>query len=316
MSRSALGASAIQLLLTALELPTPRLSAGACRRYRAEAARLKCSGLLKSAGYEPAITAEDDHDDTSVSLTWSQDQETYGYFSQTRGWVEVAADKIEILDVDTTALVAALVANLGLPMKPMVSLLPEYLWELGSAYLGRSKRTPILLARRLHEEHIWRQVESALRKRPALQRRILLTSTPSQVLPPAPRNCEIVSLVDLLAGQDDLALDPDVLRLRLDGAPVIVDGEPLVIIGGGREVRFFGAVYRFPKGDKQRRVIMLLHDRYREGEKWVSSAEIAEELELGGQTRLRDLFKGNIAWRRLLKEKNGMCGFCWPATAS
>ena len=123
-------------------------------------------------------------------------------------------------------------------------------------------------------------------------------------------------LVDLLAGQDDLALDPDVLRLRLDGAPVIVDGEPLVIIGGGREVRFFGAVYCFPKGDKQRRVIMLLHDRYREGEKWVSSAEIAEELELGGQTRLRDLFKGNIAWRRLLTEKNGMCGFCWPATAS
>jgi hypothetical protein len=311
MFEPALGLAAMPLLLAALESPTSRLSASMARRHPAETAWLKRLGLLKGAGHEPVITVDDGHSDLPVTVTWSENG-GYGYFSETAGWIRVDNDKLETLGVDVAAVCGVITRRLGLPSKPIVAIVPDHLWDLGSAYLGhRPAPTPILFGRRLRDPQVWGQVELTLKNRPFAQRRLLITSTDSSQLPSGSHNCVLVSLANVVDAQGSMEIDADVLDLRLAGVPVLDKGQPLAVIGEGREVRFFDDVYRI-KGDKQRLVISLLHSRYLKGELQVSSAEIAAELELSPNTRVRDLFKKHEAWGRLLSEKGGMCGFCWP----
>ena len=96
----------------------------------------------------------------------------------------------------------------------------------------------------------------------------------------------------------------------MDGASMAVAGGELQVFGDGREVHLQGEVFSFPRGDTQRRVIMLLYDAYLKGETKVLSSRIVTELDLGPSTRLRDVFKRHPAWGRLLSEAAGMCGFC------
>ena len=70
-------------------------------------------------------------------------------------------------------------------------------------------------------------------------------------------------------------------------------------------------MFRFPKGEQQRRIILALKSHYDSGEFWVSSARLIAELDLRPNARLRDFFKKSNppAWGQLLIEKNGMVGF-------
>ena len=87
-------------------------------------------------------------------------------------------------------------------------------------------------------------------------------------------------------------------------------GDGLEVFADGREVRLHGVKYEFPRGDMQRRVIMLLYTAYVDGEIKLPTARIVSELDFDPKTRMRDLFKGNRAWGRLLNEQGGICGFC------
>lgn len=315
MSRSAatLDRAAITLLLSALESPLAILSAAVLQRYPAEAARLKEARLIQLAGYELSTASIDDHSDSPVSLTWLPEQGGHGYFSEASEWVQVPNEDLACFSVDVTAFTGLLTRRLDLPSTPPVVLLPDYLSELGSAHLGkRPKRTPILFGRRLNDPLIWRGIEVALRNRPSIQRRILLTSTGSNLLPEAPSRCAVISIADLMQSGSRLEIDPDVLSLRLDRVPIRDPEQPIEIIADGKEVRFFDKTFHFPKGLRQRDIIRVLHQHYLEGELWVSSARIIDELELAPNTRIRDIFKGHVAWKRLLTERNGMCGFCFP----
>src|SRR6185312_7781465 len=189
MSRSAapLDRAATTLLLSALESPLAILSAAVLQRYPAEAASLKEARLIQPAGYELSTASTDDHSDSPVSLTWLPEQGGHGYFSEASGWVQVQNEDLACFSVDVTAFTGRLTQRLDLPSRPPVVLLPDYLWELGSVHLGkRPKRTPILFGRRLNDPRIWRGIEVALRNRPSTQRRLLLTSTGSNLLPEAP----------------------------------------------------------------------------------------------------------------------------------
>lgn len=107
------------------------------------------------------------------------------------------------------------------------------------------------------------------------------------------------------------AVDPDIVSARICQTPAVDTDAPILILGVGREVRFYGEVFRFPKGVEQRQIIVFLHERYQQGELWVSNEAILAELNLGG-TRVRDKFKKSPAWGRLLTERSGLIGFCWP----
>jgi hypothetical protein len=92
----------------------------------------------------------------------------------------------------------------------------------------------------------------------------------------------------------------------------VPEQQPLQIIGEGRLVRFYGETFEFPRGDKQRRVIVYLYERSLEGIYEVPWAEIVAELNLPTNTRADKLFKDSPAWNQLLTLRNSMCSFCWP----
>ena len=92
----------------------------------------------------------------------------------------------------------------------------------------------------------------------------------------------------------------------------MADTGPIMVIGEGKEVRFFGETFRFPKGVRQRQIICYIHERHRQGRHWTSTEEIVTALELRPNARIRDFFRRSGAWNRLLTERSGLCGFCLP----
>jgi hypothetical protein len=109
-----------------------------------------------------------------------------------------------------------------------------------------------------------------------------------------------------------LTLDADNLASRLGGDLPAEGQQPLQILGEGRFVRFYGEKFEFPRGDKQRRVIVHLYEQCLQGIYEVPWAEIVAELNLPTNTRADKLFKDSPAWNRLLTMRSSMCSFCWP----
>lgn len=317
MSRTApaLDRQAIEVLLSALEAPRPALSAAALQSFPTQvSAQLIGAALIKPDGHEAVGTALTDHDDVPVMLTWSADHRSFGYFSPAAGWVDVPHADIASYSVDLAGVMAALTAKMHFSTRstPTV-LIADHLWEIGKTRFGqRTHQTPIMFGRRLHDIGTWQSVRRSLDTRPSEQRRVILTSTRSDRLSEAPAGHVLISIHDVLG--DGLALDPAVIAARLDHLPLVDTGDPIVLIGDGKEVRFFGETFRFPKGVKQRQIIRHIHERYQQGQRWTSTDEIVTTLDLRANARIRDFFKKSPAWNRLLTERDGMCGFCLDAS--
>jgi hypothetical protein len=313
MSRTAaaLDRQAIDALLSALEAPRPVLSVAALRSFPPQVgAQLLAAKLIKPDGHEPVATSLADHDDVPVALTWSADHRGFGYFSPTAGWVGVPHADIDRYSVDLAGVMAALTAKMQFSPRAAASVLvADHLWEIGKTRFGqRTHQTPIMFGRRLHDVGTWQSIRRSLETRPSDQRRVILTSGRPDRLPESPAGNVLISIHDVLG--DGLALDPAVIAARLDRLPLVDTGDPIVLIGDGKEVRFFGETFRFPKGVKQRQIIRHIHERYRQGHRWTSTDEIVTTLDLRANARIRDFFKKSSAWNRLLTERNGMCGFC------
>jgi hypothetical protein len=104
------------------------------------------------------------------------------------------------------------------------------------------------------------------------------------------------------------AIDTDIISGVLTG---IRPQRPAQLIDPSsdfRIVRALGQTFTF-KGDKQRRIIGYMYPRWLDGDDRVSVAEIIAELDLPGQTRIRDIFKKHPAWNVLLTEKEGSARF-------
>jgi hypothetical protein len=309
-----IGREALDLLLAVLELPTFALSATAVEELHPEAAAaLQAAGLLHAEGHEESVPSAADHDDGPVSVTWCPDQGGYGIFTATAGWTAIPEQRLTRYVVRPEEVMARAAAGLRRAAGSIAScILPGTIWNLGEVQLpGRTHHVPLWFVRRLAHDGGWQQFTAAIRARPPAHQRLVLTSTSLDRLPgPLVPRHTVVSLHDIFAGQDDLRIAPEILADRLDGTSMAVAGGQLQVFGDGREVRFRGEVFSFPKGDTQRRVIMLLYDACLKGETKVPSSRIITELDLGPSTRLRDVFKRHPAWGRLLSEAAGMCGFC------
>jgi hypothetical protein len=307
-----LSREAIAVLLSALEAPQSALSAPALQSFSPHiGAQLLQAGLLKQEGHEAVATSFVDHDDSPVALTRSAQHGGFGYFSPAVGWVGVPHADITRYPVEIIRVMAALSGKMRLPTRTTpLALVAGHLWEIGRARFGqRTHQTPIMFGRRLFDARIWQAVRDILGARPSQQRRVILTSTRPDRLPEAPNGTVLISILDVLGDWEGLALDPAVIAARLDCLP-LVDNDSIVLIGDGKEVRFFGETFRLPKGVLQRRIICYIHKRYVQGHRWTSTDAIVTDLELRPNARIRDFFKKSPAWNRLLTERDGMCGFC------
>ncbi len=313
-----LGAEGLDLLLAALELPVASLSAVTVNDlYPDAAAALQKAGLLHAEGYEVAAASPADHEDVPTAATWCPDRGAFGTFTAGAGWVPLPDMQLAryVLQIEQV-LGCVIEAQRRAPGADIACIVPDFLWDLGDVRLpGRAHHVQLWFARRMAHPGVWQQIKGAVRARPPARQRIILTSTRLDHLPESaiPRHA-ILSLHDVLAGQGDVRIGPEVLAAYLDGVPTGAAGGELLVIGDGREVHLRGEIYRFPKGDTQRRVIMHLYAAYLEGEVQVPTARIIAALDMDLSTRLRDTFKHHPAWGKLLNEKAGLCGFCLEPT--
>lgn len=315
-----LGANAVDLLLTLMEAPEARLSGAALDDFYPDAGTaLIAAGALKDDGYEPVTTGMADHDDLPVHVTWRPEVGGYAYFSPSAGWVKVENERLIRYRVDFDWLLASLSRQLWIPrtIEPRC-LLQDVLWELGSAWIGhRTRMTPVFLGRRLRHCSVLEAACDALRQRLNGRTGLLLTAGAA---PPAfvtlPGQPVVVPLRNCLVIGAGLSVDAGNLASRLGGSAPKCTQQPLQLLGEGRVVWFYGEKFEFPRGDKQRRVIVYLYEQCLQGIYEVSWAEIVAELDLPTSTRADKLFKDSPAWNRLLTLRTGMCSFCWPAAAA
>ena len=212
------------------------------------ARELATSRLLLSHDHESVVASMADHDDEPVSLVWSTKAGGLTYFSSAAGPVAVNPDRLRRWRVNVPAVLTTAVAGFDLGSKPPFELIEGLLWEIGDARFGKRKtRVPIWLTRRLWDRSVQRQIVEAAQVRPHQRQRVILTSSNNDRFRDfAIPGSTIVSLQDVLASPDALAIDAEILSARLSGVtsadvvgPIVLssDGTQLSV-NGGKPIRF------------------------------------------------------------------------------
>lgn len=305
--------SDVQLLLTILETRAATISKVALDdHFPKEAARLRTAKLLEPRGEILAAPSLTDHDDEPVTASWSPQHQGYGYFSPTAGWVSIPAERLATMGLNVPAVLLRMMVQFDLAsrMGP-VELVPNELWELGDARVGRSRgRLPIWFCRCLHDAVAWQSVTDAAARRPASGMRILLTSTPARRSQGRTLDRHlVVSVEDVLDHNDPLSISADILAARLEGtSPTEVQGR-LFLSPDGRTLAIDGRVVATFKSPGQIEIMRKLVAGYREGKRF-SFSELRGSASPGSKA-LRQVF-GNTKWARLspfLKFEDDTWGF-------
>jgi len=304
---------AVDLLFNIIETPNATISGAVLSDYFGSlAGQLISANLLEHCGNQLATTSMADHDDAPVSLTWSAEHNGYGYFSASASWVTVPGDRLAVFGVKFPILLAQMVFQLDVVSRAgATALVPELLWEIGDARVGRrTQRVPIWFARCLNDPKVWRQVKDAAKRRPLTHIRVLLTSTPSARLPdePLPGHL-IVSVRDVIEFGAGLAVRPDVLVARLDGAHRPDVREAVHLSASGQRLIINGIVTIDFKAVIHITIVRKLVQGFKDGKRF-GARELLDEAQ-SSATTLRQAF-GTQRWRELepyLKSQNGLWGF-------
>jgi hypothetical protein len=304
--RPPLDAEAVDLLLQVLELREPILSGAAAELSPRSPAVLAAAGLLVPHGHEDVSASQADHEDTPVSLIWSEGHGGFAYFSPAVGLAPVPQERLVRYRVDAAVMLDAVAEGLDRPSnRAAFPLVDGVLWEIGEVRLGRRPvRVPLWFARRLGDPSVLRQVAEAVRARPHNRLRVILTSArPSRAAEVEIRGATVVALRDVLAAPDGLAVSPDILEARLRGVPPVTAG-PLVLSPDGTKLSINGGDPIHFRSDAQREVIKQLVDAFYAGTR-------LRARELTHQPSLQTFF-GKAKWARLspfLKTDGGLWGF-------
>ncbi len=306
----ALTRAAADLVLAIAATPTARISSAVLRdEFEAAAAEFDGSALLQKDGQDFAAVSLADHDDAPVSVTWSPQDQNWGYFSPNVGWVAVPEDRLISYRLNFDALLPRVVAGLyAAKTIPCTPIIPEHLWEMGDVRLpGQSRRVPLWITRRLTDRAVWASFTEAIRRRPAPGLRIVLSLTPTHRLEKEIHlGHSIVALRDVALAADPLVVDPAILAARVSGgAP---RGDQLISIAGEGGVVYVGKkTYHFP-GVKQRAVIRTLYAAFEIGDPACVTAQVLESAEYSASVNtLEKAFSGREDWREFIAEKGGRC---------
>ena len=310
----ALSRAAANLVLAVAATPVARISSAILHdEFEDVAAELDGNALLQKDGHDFAATSLADHDDAPSSVTWSPQDQSWGYFSPIAGWVAVPEDRLISyrLNFDTLLprVVAGLYAAKTIPCTPIIA---EHLWEMGDVKLpGRSQRVPLWIARRLTDRAVWASFTEAIRRRPAPGLRIVLSLTPTDRLEKEIHlGHSIVALRDVALATDPLVVDPGILAARVSGGAR--RGDQLISIAGeGGVVNVREKTYHFP-GVKQRAVIRTLYAAFEIGDPACVTTQVLESAEYSASVNtLEKAFSGREDWRQFIAEKGGRCWmFC------
>ncbi len=312
--RAPLTRAAADLVLAIATTSTARISGAVLRdEFETTAAELDSSALLQKDGHDFAAASLADHDDVPVSVTWSPQDQTWGYFSPTAGWVAVPEERLISYRLNFGSLLPRIVVNLfaakTVPCRPIV---PEHLWEMGDVQLpGRGQPVSLWIVRRLTDRAVWAAFADAVRKRPAPGMRIVLSLTPTDRLEKdIYRGHIIIELRDVALTADPLVVDPAILAARVSGG-ARRDDQLISIAAEGGVVTVRDKTYRFT-GVKQRAVIRTLYAAFETGEPTCVTAQVLEAADYSGSVNtLEKALSGRADWREFIAEAGGRCWmFC------
>lgn len=305
--------AAAGLLMTIAETPGGKIAASVLNDfYPRQGKQLMQTNLLAPLGDTFAAPLDLDHGDEPLPLIWSGEHGCFGYYNPAAVWVTVPPERLTMFGVNMAVLLAHIVKDLdvsgGTGSK---SLVDDVLWELGDAKIrNRRQRLPIWFARRLSDRDCWQKVEDLTKRRPHETIRVIVTSTPHQRLfSDALAGHLIVNLADVITGDFGLAIRPEILVARLDGAPVVDVNTPLWLSPDGQQLIFHGRVKMDFKSVPQKRIIATLVQGFYDGKRFRLGELLSSDST--APKRLADVF-GNKRWAELapyLKSANGLWGF-------
>jgi len=298
-------------LLSVTETPDAAVTAAVLdESFAAVAPALKDNGLLQPKDHQRAAISLTDHEDEPVNLSWSPEHRGYGYFSPTAGWVAVPSDRLALFGVDFDKLFDRLLEKLDLPPRAhRTVLVPDLLWEGGELrLLGRGKRVPVWIGRRLGDPVVWKRFGHAVRTRPAPGLRIVLSLTPADRLP-----ADVFQGHSLIAVRDvtdhlGITVDPGLLAARIASGSQ-ADDAPITMAADGAAVTVHGKRYLF-SGSKQRAVIRQLFEAWQSGQPERLTAEVLEAAGYSDSVNtLAKAFSKRTDWRDFIEEQHGRCRF-------
>lgn len=306
--------AAANLVLAVAATPTARISGAVLLDdFEAIGPELDGFGLLQKDGHDLAAACLSDHDDAPVSVTFSPQDQSWGYFSPGAGWLAVPEERLVSYQLDFATLLPHVVA--GLYAAKTISctpIVPEYLWEMSDVKIpGRGQRVSLWIARRLSDRVIWASFTEAVRKRPAPGLRIVISLTPTDGLEQDfYLGHSIIALRDVAHAGDPLRADPAILAARIAGGAQH-DSRPISIGAEGAVVTVQGKKYKFT-GVKQRAIIRRLYEAYATGPPDCVTTEVLETAECGPTVNtLAKAFSGRVDWREFIAEEGGRCWmFC------
>ena len=310
----ALTRAAADLVLAIAATPTARISSVVLRdEFDDLRAELAGSALLQKDGHDFAAASLAGHDDAPVSVTWSPQDQSWGYFSPSAGWVAVPEERLISYRLNFGTLLPRVVAGLyAAKTIPCTPIIPEHLWEMGDVKLpGRGQRVPLWVVRRLPDRPVWASFTEAVRKRPAPGLRIVLSLTPTDRLEKDIHlGHSIVALRDVALAADPLVVDPAILAARVGGG-ARRDGQLISIGAEGGVVNVRDKTYRFP-GVKQRAIIRALYAAYEVGAPDCVTTQVLEGAEYSVSVNtLAKAFSSREDWREFIAEEGGRCWmFC------
>lgn len=305
---------AANLVLAVAATPTARISGALLLDdFDAVGTELTDRALLQKDGHDLVAVSFADHDDAPVSVTWSPQDRSWGYFSPSAGWVPVPEERLISYRLNFQTLLPRVAARLyaakAIPCRPII---PEYLWEMGDVKLpGRGQLVPLWIARRLGDRGAWSGFQETVRKRPAPGLRVVLSLTPTDRLEKdSYLGHSIVALRDVAEAANPLIVDPAILAARVAGG-ARRDDQLISIAADAASVTVHGKTYKFT-GVKQRAIIRSLYGAYDAGVPECVTSEVLEAAECGASVNtLAKAFSGREDWREFIAEEGGRCWmFC------
>lgn len=302
-SSSRIDPAARRLLSSIAGTRDAQVSAMALAHMRGAGKTLMDTGLLVQRGSAMSVVAEDDLDDTPISVIAHPITGQHGHLGNAAWHDEQASARRRVYALDMAAAARRVVARLDCSLgKDPVPYLDGAALDFGTARLpNRTARVGIWVARGLTTPAVFEEFRQFVARRPADGLRVVLVlDPPDRHRFGFVRGHEFVALADVVDHEDGLAIAPEILSARLlkgpsHKGPVWVSGDGGVLIVNGRWHEFTGG--------KQKIAVAMLADAWLDGDPVLPVARILEEAECGPSVkRLKNLFDGHPTWQEVIRE--------------
>jgi len=303
----AVDSRALDLLLRVMETPAAKAQASALRLVGSRATdTLLSSRLLIGKGDIPVVAAMDAYEDEPVGVEWCPEHQCHGYRDSTGRWIRVNPEEIAAFGVDFQKAIAGMLMQFDRAGSSQPRALIEgLLLDVGVIRLtGASAPVPVWFARRLSDPLVWQKVSDLMRRRPVDEVRVILTSTPGDLLPETGRRDVVVSISDVLTTPGSLAISPRILGARVFPGQAqrrypIDHSENYGVVWLRDDKMEFG-------GDKQRAFLEILFDAYWSRKPVLRSADVLAEAGFkGGTNSVSKAFSGRDDYKQFIRQSEG-----------